>query len=314
MAAYRVGVFVLVPGLGLAVAISGCRRSPHEQQPVVAIVPSADLAPATVVEGGAVAVTYRWRTGADFTPLARDYHVFAHLVDEEGATLVGDDHDPVPGTSTWEPSREYAYTRTLFVPRFYRLHLRVRVGLFLEDQRLALQGTHVGRQEYEVGAFSVVTRSPENEPVRFGDEWAPPHSDAGDPLRPVRWMLGSTGTVLLRSPREDSLLLLEATVAPTRVGNWPVVDMSLGPATWSLPLRVREVVVLKLRVPGTAWGDEEWTPLRLTLGSETSVSAREPFGAGEGLGLRGIGVLPMAAAPAELAAGAVEPKEARGAQ
>jgi hypothetical protein len=295
------------------VALCACRQPRRDAAPVTDVVPSADLAPRTVGEGEALVVTYRWRTGPSFERLGRDYHVLVHLVDAEGAILVAEDHAPSPPTSTWEPSREYSYARPLFAPSFYSLHLKLRVGLFLGDQRLALRAAEARHREYEVGAFDVVRRPAESATVQFEGGWDL-HSGADDPLRPVHWLRGDAGAVLVRSPGEDAVLVIEAAVGRARAEDRPVAKLSLGPAAWSLPLREGEFALVRLRVPAAAWEGRDRAALRVALRLDASGRPREPSREGGGLGLRGVALLPVSSAPPDLVLAALEPKPEGSAQ
>ena len=64
-------------------------------------------------------------------PFRQDYWVFVHVLDDQGDSLWGDDHQPPQPTSTWKPGQRVEYTRTVFVPNYpYIGPAHVRVGLY----------------------------------------------------------------------------------------------------------------------------------------------------------------------------------------
>ncbi len=299
-----------VPLAGLTLLLltgSACRSSRRAEGPAVEIVPSADIAPAEATEGDALTVTYRWTTASGYRPLGQDYRAFVHIVDAEGAIIFTDDHQPLPPTSAWKPGHEYAYTRTVFAPRYYPLRLRFRVGLFEGRERLALRGTERGGREYEVGGVTVATRPKEQEPLRFGEEWTLPTSSGDDPLRPSRWMRQLQGTILVKNPCVDSVLVFSATVSPALVGTWPVLEVRTDRARWSLPARDREPQTFKLRVPAWALGSANEVPLLLHL-SGGAAQALDPGSDTLSLLLHGIALAPQATAAPGLLEGAAEPE------
>jgi len=62
--------------------------------------------------------------------LASDHRAFVHFLDSHKVLLFDDDHVPVPPVTSWEPGKNYSYTRTKFIPIYpYVGDVDVRVGL-----------------------------------------------------------------------------------------------------------------------------------------------------------------------------------------
>jgi len=285
----------------------GCHGSRAASGPVAQIETDVSITPATVPEGQAIAVTYRWRTGPGFQPLSGDYLAFVHALDTEGAMVFTDDHAPTPMTSAWRPSQEYSYTHILFAPQYMCGRLTLRVGLYKDGERLTMRGKEVGRQEYAVGDLTIVARR--EPPVRFGADWSRPESYLADAFRPARWLQQPNGTIWIENPRKDALALLSVRAASAYVGTWPALRVVVGNAGWTLPIQTRDAVLLRLRVPKVAWGRADWCPVEIALLREAA--DRQSFVTEEGrtLVLDGIAVRPIEDAAPALAAGAQDPSD-----
>lgn len=77
--------------------------------PLPTILP-ADVKPAKCPPGKAFKVTFHW--GA--VPMNRNYIVFVHFLNQQGESVMGDDHDASVDTTKW--TGPVSYTRNVFVP------------------------------------------------------------------------------------------------------------------------------------------------------------------------------------------------------
>ena len=284
----------------------GCHRSSAGTGPIAEIEPSVSVTPTRVAEGQAFAVTYRWHTGLGFKPLAADYFAFVHALDAEGAMVFTDDHAPTPATSTWRPSQDYSYTHVLFAPQYISGRLTLRVGMYGDGgERLALRGREVGRREYAAGDLTVALRR--EPPVRFGPEWSRPESFLADAFRPARWLQKTSGTIWIENPRADALALLGVRAVSAYVGTWPAVRVDVGSASWTLPIQTRNAVLLRLRVPKVAWGQDDWSALQMATLREVADPQSLVAEDAHALVLSGIAVTAIARADVALRDGAMEP-------
>lgn len=62
-------------------------------------------------------IEYRWKTNKDFVEVKEDYNAYVHFWHRYNL-LFYDNHPPEIPTSQWEPGKEYAYSRRIFIPTF----------------------------------------------------------------------------------------------------------------------------------------------------------------------------------------------------
>ncbi len=141
-------VTVLTFLLAALVATTGCSRR-DETEPCVAT-PSFTLGRDRAAIGSPLKLTYGFEM-AQNAKIDQDYWVFVHVLDSEGESLWGDDHQPPEPTSKWQPGKRIEYTRTVFVPSYpYIGPAQVRIGLYQPSsgRRLVLCAADIGRREY----------------------------------------------------------------------------------------------------------------------------------------------------------------------
>jgi hypothetical protein len=190
-----------------AVAASGCSRK-DEIVPCIAT-GAVTLARERVAIGSPIKLTYRF----DIAPNASipsDYWVFVHVLDDQGESLWGDDHQPPEPTSKWKPGQKVEYTRTVFVPNYpYIGTAHIRVGLYQpnSDQRLPLCNPEISQREYQVASFQLLPQS-ENIFLIYKEGWHPAEFSADNPNDEWQWTK-KTATISFKNPKRDATFYLE---------------------------------------------------------------------------------------------------------
>jgi hypothetical protein len=198
---------VLISSLAIVVAVTGCGRQ-EESVPCVATA-TMTLARDRIAIGSPFKATYKFDIAANAS-IPDDHWVFVHVLDDQGESLWGDDHQPAQPTSQWKAGQQVEYSRTVFVPNYpYIGPAHVRIGLYspTSGQRLPLCGTEVARREYEVAKFQLLPQS-ENIFLIYKDGWHPTEIAADNPTVEWQWTRKSA-TISFKNPRKDSTLYLE---------------------------------------------------------------------------------------------------------
>lgn len=222
------------------------RAAPAE----IDVVPLAELSPPVVRAGRPVLLRYRWTTGASYRPAPRAYRVFAHLVGDDGAVLVRDDHEPQPPTSHWGAGAEYGYARVVFTRHAFPGRLRLYVGLFdpVTGARARLHAPSDRQLAYGVG--QVVVERAGVPRTRFFSGWGPPQGDPGDPFD-VRRCMARAARLALPDPGREALLFLRGRRLCGERACAPHVRVEIGDttATLTLPGDAKGPFVAALPVP-----------------------------------------------------------------
>ena len=176
--------------------------------------------------GSPLKMTYKF----DVTqPISSDFVVFVHVLDDQGDSLWGDDHQPPQPTSTWKPGQKIEYTRTIFVQNYpYIGPAHVRVGLYQpsSSQRLPLCNTELARQEYEVLKFQLLPQS-ENIFLIYKDGWHP--AEVAPDNATVEWQwTKKAATISFKNPRKDATFYLEFDARIDQVQPGPAGHHPLG--------------------------------------------------------------------------------------
>ena len=235
---------------------------------------------ATVPIGGPIEMTFRFGVSPDLMPMADDYMVFVHVLDNRGERIWNDDHELATPTSEWEPGQTIEYSRRIMVPLYpYIGEGEIAVGLHLPStgERLVLAGDHIGQNAYRTAS---ITFTPQHESsfLVYEDGWHgaefPPNSQAY-----WRWTTGHA-VVSFRNPRGDARLMLEVAGRPNvfetpqqfslRTGEQVLEELSLdtpAPVMIDRTLTAAElgsddVVRLELRV------DQTFIPSELGVGDD----------------------------------------------
>jgi hypothetical protein len=116
-------------------------------------------------------ITYRWQA----VPMDKDYTVFVHFADQDGKTVLQDDHEPPTPTSKWTGKVEY--TRTVPLEQWQVQNKRtVYIGLAegnypiyvgLHDKKEGRKALHmgpgvtkVGDRRYKIGVLTINAKAP----------------------------------------------------------------------------------------------------------------------------------------------------------
>jgi hypothetical protein len=199
-----IAVPLLVVLSTLPVAAAGC--SGGDAAPPVATVTfstNKDKVPL----GSPIELTYRFDVAATAT-IAEDYRVFVHVLDDRGAEMWTDDHNPPVPTSQWRPGQRVQYTHTRFVPVFpYVGEATVEVGLHRGNERLPLQGPNPddrdsSTREYRVGTLTILPSS-ENIAFFYKSGWHPAEYASDNPMVEWQWTQKIATVALPRNPRRD---------------------------------------------------------------------------------------------------------------
>jgi hypothetical protein len=192
----------------VATAASGACRRQTESTPCVAT-PSLALSRDRAALGSPLKLTYKFDVAQD-AAIPQDYWVFVHVLDDQGESLWGDDHQPPETTSKWRPGQKVEYSRTVFIPNApYIGTAHIRVGLYQPGagQRLPLCAPDVSRREYEVGKFQLLPQS-ENIFLLYKDGWHTAEVSSANPLDEWQWTK-KTATISFRNPKKDATFYLE---------------------------------------------------------------------------------------------------------
>ena len=233
--------------------------------------------------GAPVDITYRFEL-LPSASITGDYRVLVHVKNAAGDVLWQDDHDPPQPTSTWKPGQAVEYTRTRFVPVVpYLGDATIEVGLYREDERLALQGPSAPSEgetlskSYRLGTLHLLPTS-ESVFVIYKTGWHPDEFSPDNPSVSWKWMQ-KTGVLSVRNPRKDVMLFLEYDARPDLFADGPQqVTIAVGdqPVTTFVASALTPALV---RVPITAaqLGAADMTDIRIEL-DKTFVPAKLPAG------------------------------------
>jgi hypothetical protein len=199
--------FVIVCAVVTAVVLTGCSRT-EETAPCVATA-AVSLGRDRAAIGSPLKASYQFEVAPN-TSIPQDYTVFVHVLDDQGESLWGDDHQPPQATSTWKSGQKVEYSRTVFVPNYpYIGPAHIRVGLYQPSsgQRLPLCNTEISRREYEVAKFQLLPQS-ENIFLIYKEGWHPSEVAADNPTVEWQWTK-NVATISFRNPRKDATFFLE---------------------------------------------------------------------------------------------------------
>jgi hypothetical protein len=147
-----------------------------------------------------------------------DYHVFVHLVNDEGQPVWFDDHDPLVPTSQWKPGQTVTYTRTEFLPVFpYVGKATVEIGVYKGDERLPLIGpdpTDKGNptRSYKVATIELLPAT-ENVFIINKSGWHPAEYAPNNPAREWQWTQKSA-LLDFKNPKHDVTFFMESDGRP----------------------------------------------------------------------------------------------------
>lgn len=204
-------IAVAVIALGIAGACSK-----NDSTPPVATVTFA-IDKTRVPLGSPIDLTYTFNVSPN-AKINGDYHVFVHLVNDEGQAVWFDDHDPILPTSQWKPGETVSYTRTEFLPVFpYVGKATVEIGLYKGDERLPLVGpdpTDKGNpgRSYKVATVELLPAT-ENVFLITKSGWHQAEFAPNNPSREWQWTEKSA-LLDFKNPKRDVTFYLESDGRP----------------------------------------------------------------------------------------------------
>jgi len=166
-------------------------------------------------------ITCRVRTTPSFAPIAEDNRIVLRIIDR-GKLILRDAFEPSVPTSKWEPNREYAFMRTVYIPPFidefdpsFRGAESVELNVALGPPSGPTGGPPTGAADGQLlvlhtRKLRLATAS--DAPVKvFLDGWSPPEPAPGEAGGSRRWT-GRQARVAIDNPGRAALLVLRGTV------------------------------------------------------------------------------------------------------
>jgi len=291
-------------GLSLALLFAsagaaGCGKA-DTAKPVARV--SLEPSKKAVALGSVIDLTYKFVVAPD-TKIDGDYRVFVHLNREDGTMIWNDDHE-LPAqfkTSAWQPGQTIEYMRTRFMPMVsYVGPATLEMGLYREDERLALEGpqasdTDSAAKAYKVNTIDLLPRSETIQVARLsgwhGVEFAPE-----DPTVDWQWTQ-KLAVLTVKNPKHDVTFYLEYDARSDVFGAQPQqVTVSVGDTKlMTFPATGRDVTLLRIPVTVAQLGTGDVAEFRIDV-DRTFVPSRA-FNAGTDLRELGIRVYHAAVEP-----------------
>ena len=284
----------MTPATGAVRDREGTRRGGREPAPILASLaaglvlqgacgappppvaaPTLGLDRSAVPLGGPLDLTIRFDTASDLAPVDEDYHVLLHFLDQDGALLWADDHEPARPTSEWGPGERIEYARQSVVPMYpYIGETTVALGLYARDsgERVPLAGAEMGDRTYRVASLTLEPQ-PESAFLFYGDGWHRLESHAGTDWR---WTAG-TAVVRFRNPRADVELTMHVAGRPDVGDGEQRVALVIGDRTvHDVALRTSDRIVVKHRLSAAELGPDEIVDVRLRVDPTFVPAERNP--------------------------------------
>ena len=264
-------IALAVVALGLAGA---CAK--NDSTPPVATVTFA-ASKTQVPLGSPIDLTYTFNVSPT-AKITGDYHVFVHLVNDEGQPVWFDDHDPILPTSQWKPGQTVSYTRTEFLPVFpYVGKATVEIGVYKGDDRLPLIGpdpTDKGTptRSYKVATLELLPAT-ENVFLIAKSGWHPAEFAADNPSREWQWTQKSA-LLDFKNPKHDVTFFLEFDGRPDAFPTPQQVSIYAGSQlVTTFPADNAAPVLRRIPITAAQLGTSEMVELRLEV-DKTFVPAK----------------------------------------
>jgi len=156
-------------------------------------------------------INYIWKTDSEFVKMGQDFNVFVHFW-HNGNLLFSDNHIPAIETSKWEPEKEYAYTRRIYIPIFIDEFdpdfrgvetLKLSLGFFSPYDRSGESKKKIIDKKLKV--FLPPLDTPE---IIYEEGWFDLEINPESFLKQWRWM-GKTARCIIDNPHRDALLVIK---------------------------------------------------------------------------------------------------------
>jgi len=159
-------------------------------------------------------VQYLWKTKKDFAGVKEDYRAYVHFWHRYNLLLY-DNHSPEIPTSQWEPEKEYAYSRRIFIPTFIDKSdpefkgedtLRLSIGLNSPSNRRG--GLPKPIFEKKIRFLPAPSDTPK---ISYEEGWYDLEINPETSLKRWRWT-AKEARCKIDNPRRDALLLIKGGV------------------------------------------------------------------------------------------------------
>jgi hypothetical protein len=239
----------------------GCAR----QQ--ATIVPKLQINKKSAEMGTPIEVTYAFSTKKDYVPLKRDLTVFVHFLDPKGNIRFQDDHLPPRPTSSWRPSSNYNYTRTIFIPKNIPAgEYTVTMGIYAPDkgERIELDSDKHDHREYRMTKLMV--EIPPQEPIiQYVKGWYDPESVPTDVSTHWRW-IQKEAILKVRNPMSDALLYFKADGVPERFQEPQTVTLKVGDfVVDTFPITSNQAFLKKYNISKDKLGNSKMLEVKVIL-------------------------------------------------
>jgi hypothetical protein len=258
-------------------------------RPKAYITPRVTFNKSSAEMGTPVEVTYTFQTGSDFPGLKKDLIVFVHFLDPSRRIRFVDDHNPPIRTNQWGPGRNYAYTRTYFIPEnITQGEYVVELGMYTpsgKGERFVLNAKQISDRSYQVGGLKIQKPSRDSQP-QFVFGWYDEERDPNDDWYHWRWM-GKSAIARLKNTHSNALLYLKAESERHRFQEPQRISVFLKDRQIDqFEVDSSETFVRKFEIPADLLGHEEHVDVKLEVNHTFSPSVDKNAGDSRELGLR----------------------------
>jgi hypothetical protein len=251
-----------LPLVLLSVMLPGCGPSEPTEPPVAtpSVALSRDRAPA----GSPLDITYRFQV-AENARFDGDYRVMLHVVDSDEEQMWSDDHDPPIPTGQWKPGQTVAYLG----------EARLHIGLYsASNERLVLQGNHVGQRAYEVARLELLPQT-ENLFTVFKDGWHPAEVAGDNALVEWQWTK-QVATLAFRNPKRDATFYLEFdSPGGGFIGAQQIQVSVAGQPVETIALQPHERILRRIPLTASQLGSNEVAEIQISV-DKTFAPAQVP--------------------------------------
>lgn len=170
-------------------------------------------------------IQFIWRTDPDFIPKSTKAEVF--MLFWHGSNLLHQDyHVPEVPLSEWEPGKEYAYSRQIYIPKFMDTEasdfsdeetLKLSIGFYFPGRR-----DEESKQDIQTKALKIYPSSLETPKIVYKEGWYDIEVNPTDDLKLWRWT-EKEAICLIDNPHRDALLVIKGGIDKSRLGNQKVI-------------------------------------------------------------------------------------------
>jgi hypothetical protein len=156
-------------------------------------------------------VTYSWKSDSSFSPPDQEFTVYVHFW-HKGTLLITDDHLADPSISSWEPEKEYRYSRRVYIPPFIddldpefegTEEIVISAGIYHASAGGQKTDYSVYRQGYPVYPTPLDRPS-----VTYTEDWYELEENPDGFLKTSRWTAKEARCVI-DNPERDTVLIIK---------------------------------------------------------------------------------------------------------